>query len=157
MPGNSNATTPARGAQLDPEHPDREHSHGDHPHYALTGLIIGAFLEVHGSLGYGFVEPVYRRALAVELQYRGARVRQEVGYEVFHRGVPVGFYRADLVVDSSVVVEMKAGLLLDPVAPVQLLNYLKVSRLPVGLLLHCGPRPGIKRLVASRGRIEKVR
>jgi len=129
----------------------------EYPHRSLTGEIIGAFLEVHRTFGYGFLESVYRRALSVELAHRGIAVGQEVGYELVHRGVPIGFYRADLVVESVVVVEVKAGLVPDPVAPVQLLNYLKVSRLPVGLLLHFGPRPGIKRVVATTGLVENVR
>ena len=99
--------------------------------------------------GYGFLESVYRRALAVELRHRGIAVAEEVRYEVRHRGVAVGLYKADLVAESSVVLETKTGLSLDPVAPAQLLNYLRVSGLSVGLILHFGPRPIVKRLVVS--------
>ena len=88
--------------------------------------------------------------------HRGLVVRQEVGYELFHRGVSIGFYRADLVVSSAVVVEVKTGLKLDNTGPAQVLNYLKVSRLPVGLLLHVGVQPIVKRIVATPdgGRID---
>ena len=129
----------------------------DYPLRSLTGEIIGAFLEVHRVFGYDSLESAYRRALSVELSFRGIAIGQEVGYELVHRGVSIGFYRADLVVESAVVLEVKAGLVLDPVAPLQLLNYLKVSRLPVGLLLHFGPRAGIWRVVATTGRAESVR
>ena len=128
----------------------------EYPHQTLTGIIIGAFFEVYHALGYGFLESAYRRALAVELMHRGVVVRQEVGYELFHRGVSIGFYRADLVVNAAGVVEVKTGLKLDNAGPAQVLNYLKVSRLPVGLLLHVGVQPIVKRIVATPegGRID---
>jgi GxxExxY protein len=129
----------------------------DFPLRRLTSQAIGAFLDIYASLGYGFLESVYRRATAVELGYRGIPVREEVPFELFHRGVSVGVYRADLVVDAAVIIEIKAGRILDPVTPMQLLNYLKASRLPVGLILHAGPRPAIKRIVASRGLLETIR
>jgi GxxExxY protein len=128
----------------------------DYPFQALTGQIIAAFYEVHRTLGHGFLEPVYRRALTVELLYQGMTVEQEVPFEVVHRGVIVGNYRADQIVESSILLEVKAGSLLDPAAPAQLLNYLKVSGLSVGLILHFGPRPSVKRIIASRGQIENL-
>jgi len=135
---------------------ERDFPDAEYPLQQLTGTIIGAFYEVYRVFGYGFLESVYRRALAVELTYRGVPVAQEGRYEVFHRGVRVGSYRADLVADASVVTETKTGLILDPTSPAQLLNYLRASGLPVGLILHFGPRPVIKRIVASRARIETL-
>jgi GxxExxY protein len=128
----------------------------EYPLQQVTGAIIGAFHEVYRGFGHGFLESVYRRALAVELMYRGIAVAQEVRYELFHRGVSVGSYRADLVAESSVVIETKTGLVLDPAAAPQLLNYLKASGLPVGLILHFGPRPVVKRIVASNPRLETL-
>jgi len=81
----------------------------------LTGRVISACYYVHRSFGYGFLESVYQRALAAELEYQGVPVAREVPYELFHRGVSVGLYRADLVVDSRVIVEAKIGLVLDPI------------------------------------------
>src|SRR5450759_1121720 len=104
-------------------------SEHEYPLQELTGRIILAFFEVHRRFGFGFLESVYRRALAVELAHAGIPVAQEVPFELMHRGVSVGFYRADLIVASTVIVEAKTGLLLDPVAPAQLLNYLKAARL----------------------------
>lgn len=120
----------------------------------LSGQIIAGFLYVHRSLGYGFSESVYRRALAVELEYRGIKVAQEVPFEVVHRGVVVGVYRADLVAESSVVLETKTGVVLDPVTPGQTLSYLRASRLEVALILHFGPRPAVKRMVLSKAEIK---
>lgn len=125
----------------------------DYPRQQLTGRIIAAFLYVHRALGYGFSESVYRRALAVELQFRGIAVGQEVQFEVVHRGVVVGVYRADLVAESCVVLETKTGLVLDPVTPAQTLSYLRASRLEIGLILHFGPRPTVKRMVMSEATV----
>src|SRR5438105_12374527 len=105
------ARTDADNATAYPDH--------DYPLTELTGRIIGAFFEVHRTFGYGHFESVYRRSLAVELRYLGIPVSQEVPFELTHRGVSVGFYRADLIVDSTIVVEAKTGLLPDPVAPAQ--------------------------------------
>src|ERR1041385_6325915 len=82
---------------------------GRFPHQELSAKVIGAFYEVYNTLGYGYLESVYKRALAVELSYLGLPIQQEVGFEVSHRGVPVGTYRADIIVSSSLIVEAKAG------------------------------------------------
>jgi GxxExxY protein len=120
----------------------------------LTGQIIGAFYYVYHTHGFGFLESVYRKALAVELRYRGIRAVEEVPYRILHRGVLVGTYRADLIAGERVIVESKSGALLDPTASPQLLNYLRASRLRVGLVLHFGPKPSVKRLISTRHRLE---
>ena len=129
---------------------NREYFSDDlYPLQRLTGRIIHASHRVHRTLGYGFSEVVYRRALAVELQFMGLAVSQEVPYEVVYRGVVVGVYQADMVVESAVIVETKTGLVLDPATHSQLLNYLSAAKLPVGLICHFGPRPQVKRMVRS--------
>jgi GxxExxY protein len=125
-----------------------QYRESDYPLQDLTGRIIAAFLDVHRTHGYGFLESVYRKALAIELEHRGLLVEQLARYELFHRGRPIGIYEADLVAERSVILEAKTGLM-DPVAQAQLLNYLRASRLQVGLVLHFGPRPIIKRVVSS--------
>jgi GxxExxY protein len=139
---------PADGGNAYPEE--------QYPLQALNSQIIAAFFSVYNTFGFGYKESAYRRSLAVELDYVGLRVAQEVPFELQYRGVVVGSYRAALVVASSVVVEAKTGLTLDPAWQVQLLNYLKVSRLPVGLVLHFGPRPTIKRIIASTRRVDNL-
>jgi GxxExxY protein len=118
---------------------------------ALSRQVIGVFYDVYNELGFGFLETVYRRALAVECRYRGIPVAEEVPFELRHRGVSIGFYRADVIVDDRIVVETKTGARVDPFAPAQVLNYLKAAQLEVGLVLHFGPRPEFTRVVASRG------
>ena len=116
----------------------------------LTGQIIESFFTVYNELDFGMLEGVYRNALAVELSRHDLNARAEVPIEVLYRGVEVGFFRVDLLVEDTVAVEVKATELLAPVAKRQLLNYLRVSRLEVGLLLHFGPAPKFHRLVSPR-------
>ena len=120
-----------------------------HPHSDLTYEIIGDCFRVHNTLGYGFLESASRRALAAELRFGGIASAQEVPFELTYRGAPIGSYRADLVVESSVIVELKSGLLLDPIAVPRTLNYLRASQLSIGLVAHFGPRVEIRRVVST--------
>ncbi len=119
------------------------------PQRDLTHRIIGAAFAVHNTLGFGYLEAVYRRALAVELRKQGIDHQLERTFDLLYEGVDVGSYRADLIVDSAVIVEVKSGLLLDPAAAVQLLNYLRASGIEVGIIIHFGLRVEVKRLVMS--------
>ena len=77
------------------------------PHESTTSRIIGAAFEVHDQLGYGFLERVYQRALQIELLRRGATAEIEKRIQVQYKGVVVGDYDADLIVDGCVAVEIK--------------------------------------------------
>ena len=114
----------------------------------LTFEIIGAFFAVYNTLGYGFLESVYRNALVLELQRRGLRVEQEVATEVLYLGKVVGLYRMDLVVEGKVLIEVKSSMSLAASDRKQLFNYLRASRLAIGLLLHFGPKPTHQRLIS---------
>jgi GxxExxY protein len=116
---------------------------------ALTRRVIGAFYDVYNALGYGFLESVYKTALERELLERGLTVVREAGAEVRYKGAVVGVFRADLLVESRVVVELKACRRLDSAHPAQLMNYLRATDLEVGLLLHFGPRPAFQRFIAT--------
>ena len=116
----------------------------------LTGAIIGAFFECYNLLEFGYLESVYRRALVVELQERGHQCTREGLIEVVYKGVSVGNYRYDLLVDRRVLVEVKSGEALALTAKRQLLNYLRGTGLEVGLLLHFGPEPRFFRCVHQR-------
>jgi GxxExxY protein len=119
------------------------------PEGELTGAIIGAFYECYNGLEFGYLESVYRRALVVELQAQGHSCVQEGLIEVLYKGVCVGTFRYDLLVDGKVLVEVKATDVLAPIAKRQLLNYLRGTRIEVGLLLHFGPKPQVFRCVNS--------
>ena len=101
-------------------------------------------------LGYGFLESVYRKALAIELRSRGLRVQEEVPIEVFFKGANVGRFRLDLLVEGRVGVEIKASATLGPTDKDQTLNYLTSTTVDVGLLLHFGPSPKLYRFVSPR-------
>jgi GxxExxY protein len=117
---------------------------------ALTGKIIGAFYHVHFALGYGFLESVYKKALHRELLKRGLRCEREVVVDVYYEGEVVGVFRPDIIVESRVVLEVKASRKLDPTDASQLLNYLRATDLELGLLLHFGPRASVKRLIETK-------
>jgi GxxExxY protein len=119
-------------------------------HGEITERIIGAFYSVHSQLGSGFFERVYANGLSVLLRQAGIRVDREVGYEIVFHGEVIGQYRADLIVESKVVVEVKAGRAIDSSHNAQVLNYLKASKLEVGLLLNFGPSAEFKRIVLTR-------
>ena len=132
--------------------PDTKYPSERYPLKDLTHRIIGACFTVQREFGYGFLEAVYRRSIAVELQYLGIPVEQEVRYELFHRGVSVGVYKADLVA-GQVLIETKAGPTIPEGSQAQLLNCLSASRLQLGLLVHFGPTGAvIKRLLRPKAR-----
>jgi GxxExxY protein len=114
----------------------------------LTEIIIGAAFAVSNELGHGFLEAVYKNALAEELTAQGLSLTKEKSYPVSYRGKEVGSYIADMVVENTVIVELKAVDSLAPSHRAQLLNYLKASTLPVGLLLNFGtPKLQMKRVI----------
>lgn len=113
----------------------------------LTKSIIGAFYAVYNALGFGFLEHVYAAVLEKELSMRGYEVGREVLVPVYYRGELAAYQRLDLLVGGRVVVEVKASEHLPPIAERQLFNYLRCTKLEVGLLLHFGAEAKFKRLV----------
>jgi len=124
----------------------------DYPLSELTQDVIAGFYRTFSAFGFGFLEAVYRRALAVELRHAGLGVEKEVAFELFHLGEWIGRYRADLIVQQQLIIEVKTGSSLDPHAVPQLLNYLNVTRLPLGLVLYFGPKPKVKRVIRDKTR-----
>ncbi len=119
----------------------------------ITDKIIGAAIEVHKFLGNGFQEVIYQRALAVELRKAGMEFAREVEHDIYYKDFPepIGTRRADFVVEGNVLVELKAITMLEPVHETQILNYLKVYRLEIGLLINFGEkRINVKRLILSQ-------
>ena len=113
-----------------------------------TEAILGCAFEVSNALGHGFLEAVYRRALAREFAYRNIPFSEETSFPVTYRGSVVGHYVADLVVADRVIVELKAVDGLVPAHYAQILNYLNASQLSIGLLINFGrPRIEYKRII----------
>jgi GxxExxY protein len=107
----------------------------------LTYAINGAAMAVHNILGPGYKEEVYERALAVELERHSLAVESQHPVEVVHAGVPIGLFYLDLLVEGLVVVEVKAlSHQLTNDERSQVINYLKATGLPIGLLLNFGRR-----------------
>lgn len=119
-------------------------------HGNISGAIIGAFYTVHTELGSGFLEAVYVNAMTVLLQLAGVRVDRQVPFDIRFHGQHLGTYRADLVVEDRIIVEIKAGRTIIPQHTAQVLNYLKASRLQVGLLLNFGEKAQFKRVICTR-------
>jgi len=118
----------------------------EYPLSDVTARIIAAATEVHHTLGPGFEEVIYQRALAVELPAHDLEFSREVWMDVTYKGVKVGRKRVDFVIDE-VMVEIKAKAALEDVDFVQALSYLKASGYKVGLLLNFGAKKlQIKRL-----------
>lgn len=113
---------------------------------AITGDIIRLFYRTYNALGHGYLESIYAAALEYELRKAGHEVAREFAVRVLYDGVELGFHRLDLVVDSAVVVEIKATPALPPIARRQLYNYLRATSLEVGLLLYYGPEPRFQRI-----------
>jgi GxxExxY protein len=114
-----------------------------------TDHVIGAFYEVYNGLGFGFLERIYADALEHELLARSRRVQREVALPIWYKGKQLSSQRVDMIVDDKVLLEIKSTYVLPPFAERQLLNYLRASSLPVGLLLHFGPEPRFKRRIHS--------
>lgn len=114
----------------------------------LTERILGAAFAVSNTLGHGFLEAVYRKALLRQLAIDGLNAVQEAPFRILFCGEDVGQYIADIVVEGAVIVELKAVEALTSAHRAQVLNYVKASGMPVGLLLNFGmPRLEIKRVL----------
>jgi len=122
------------------------------PYGAITEAVIGAAFEVHKALGYGFLEAVYRNAMAFELRSNGFEALVESRMEVRYKGEIVGTYSADMVVNDAVVVEFKVAEEYRKADEAQLLNELAATNKPVGLLINFGRRKvEFRRLVWNLG------
>ncbi len=117
----------------------------------ISGKVIGAAIEVHQELGPGLLESAYEACLVYELRQRGVRVEQQVPQPVFYKGLQLECgYRLDLLVEDRVIVELKAVEAIVPIHEAQLLTYLKLRKLRLGLLINFNVpilKNGIKRLL----------
>jgi len=110
----------------------------EYPFRELTGKIIGAAMEVHRNLGYGFLESVYESTLAVELRNQNILFEQQKPIDVYYKDSLVKQFFCDFLVEKSLIVELKAIKQLTDIETGQVLNYLKATRMKLGLLLNFG-------------------
>ncbi len=121
-------------------------------HEELTEKIIKAFYTVYNTLGHGFLERVYENALLIELHKNGLQSEQQKKIEVFYENQKVGDYFADIIVEDIVILELKAAESIAPEHEAQLINYLKATKIEVGLLFNFGHRPQFLRRVFGNER-----
>ena len=124
----------------------------DFKYALLTQKIIGVFYDVYNELGAGFLESVYQKSLALALESAGLNVYSRVDIPVWFRGHQVGHFEGDMLVESCVLLELKAARALDSSHQAQLLNYLRATGIEVGLLLNFGPKPEFKRLAFDKSK-----
>ena len=121
-------------------------------HKQITDKIIRGFYDVYNELGHGFLESVYERSLEIALNSSGLKVCRQIQIPVWFRGKPVGDFTADMLIEDSVLLELKAARALDSSHQAQLLNYLRATEIEVGLLLNFGLKPEFKRLIFDNPR-----
>ena len=102
----------------------------------LSNKILSCAFSVHNILGPGLLESCYEGALVVELQHAGIAFQRQAVYPVYYKGECIGGYIADLVVDDSIILELKSVTSLHPAMVAQLLNYLRLSKIRVGYLMN---------------------
>jgi len=116
-------------------------------HKDLTNVIIKAYYNVYNKLGFGFLEKVYENAMMIELRKFGLKVIKQQAITVYYDEEVVGDYFADLVVNEKVIIELKAASALIEEHEIQLMNYLKATKVEVGLLLNFGKKPEFSRKI----------
>lgn len=116
-------------------------------HKEISEKIIKAYYKVYNTPGYGFLEKVYENAMAIELRKMGLEVKCQYPFTVYYESEIVGEYFADLIVNDIVVIELKASKSLLEEHECQLINYLKATKIELGLLLNFGKEAEYKRKV----------
>ncbi len=125
-------------------------------HKELTDEILHYFYRVHYKLGFGFLEKVYKNALYLELTNTGLKCETEKPINVYYNGKVVGVFYADIVVENKVILELKAAESLCKEHECQLINYLKVCDLEIGLLLNFGKKAEQKRIIYTNDRKQLI-
>jgi GxxExxY protein len=121
-------------------------------HNEITDKVIKAFYNVYNELGFGFLENVYQNALYIELINNQLKVEAQRIIKVYYQNHIVGNYKADLVVNDTIILELKSVEYLVEEHELQLINYLKATQIEIGLLLNFGRKPQIKRKIFTNDR-----
>lgn len=130
-------------------------NHTTYLHADITGKIIEAGYYVHQYFGFGHVESIYENSMLIKLRKMGFQVEKQVPIKVYFEGELVGNFKADLVINDTIIVELKAISELHSKHEVQLVNYLKSTTIEVGLLMNFGEELKIKRRVLSNEKKRK--
>ena len=111
---------------------------GEYKHSEITKVIIGSAMKVHSTLGNGFQEVIYQRALSIEMNRHGLSFQREMEMPIFYEGENIGTRRVDFFVEEKVMVELKAITQLEKVHLAQAINYLEAYQMEIGLLINFG-------------------
>jgi len=121
-------------------------------HKELTNKILSCFYTVYNTLGFGFLEKVYENAMMIELTKQGIRAEKQKPIKVYYSNNMVGEYFADIIVEDTIIIELKAAECLIEEHELQLINYLKATDKEIGLLLNFGKKPEFKRKIFTNDR-----
>ncbi|MCT4623853.1 MAG: GxxExxY protein [Schleiferiaceae bacterium] len=121
-------------------------------HAELSNKIIKSFYKVYNHLGYGFLEKVYENALCLELQKSGLKFEKQKQIKVFYDGYQIGEYFADILVEGKIIIELKATESISKEHECQLINYLKATKIELGLLFNFGKEPQFRRKIFTNNR-----
>ncbi|OGB60430.1 MAG: GxxExxY protein [Caldithrix sp. RBG_13_44_9] len=119
-------------------------------HKDITDKILNAFYTVYSELGYGFLEKIYENALLYELSEAGLKCERQKPIKVYYKDQQVGEYFADIVVENKVILEIKAAESIAKEHEYQLINYLKATKIEIGLVLNFGKKPEFRRKINTR-------
>ncbi len=111
-----------------------------YPESELTGKVIGCCMEVHRTLGNGFQEVIYQRALAIEMNQNKISYSREHEMKIFYKGEDIGTRRVDFFIEGKIMLELKAIIRLEDVHLAQAINYLEAYNMDIGLLINFGAR-----------------
>lgn len=109
-------------------------------HEEITHKIIGCAMKVHSTLGNGFQEVIYQRALAIEMEKQGLGFQREMEMSIYYEGIHIGTRRVDFFVEENIMVELKALIKLEEVHLAQAMNFCQAYNLPIGLLINFGAK-----------------
>jgi GxxExxY protein len=109
-------------------------------HEDITHKIIGCAMKVHSTLGNGFQEVIYQRALAIEMEKQGLGFHREMEMTILYDGIDIGTRRVDFFVEENIMVEIKALIKMEDVHLAQAMNYCQAYNLPIGLLINFGAK-----------------
>jgi GxxExxY protein len=142
-----------RGSNMKTRTSDMAHADEDGlKHADLTSAILRAFFDVYNELGHGFLESVYENALTLVLKERGFRVDNQLPVPVWYRGTKVGEFRADMLIEGKVFLEIKAVRSIDRAHEAQLMNYLRATHVEIGFVLNFGLEAQFKRMAFHNSR-----
>jgi GxxExxY protein len=123
----------------------------DYKYKETTGRIIGAAMQVHKTLGSGFQEVIYQRALEIEMPYHDLHFNREFEMPIYYRNTQIGTRRVDFLVEDKISVELKAIIKLEDLHLAQAINYLEAYNIEVGLLINFGSKSlEVKRLLNTK-------